>query len=176
MRPSDASMTSVVLTATPNYPWGWAQCGNTPFRWYKGNTHEGGVHVPLIVHWPSGTRADQRGSIRDQFTNVSDVAPTIYELVGIDAPEVFNGHAQLPVTGQSFASTMADDGAEQPNTLQYFEMIGSRAIVEGDWKAVCRHSQGDDYDAERWELFNLANDRSECVVLGCMFTEIASMP
>ncbi|MEZ5310464.1 MAG: arylsulfatase [Microthrixaceae bacterium] len=148
-----------------NYPWGWAQCGNTPFRWYKGNTHEGGVHVPLIVHWPSGTRADQRGSIRDQFTNVSDVAPTIYELVGIDAPEVFNGHAQLPVTGQSFASAMADDGAEQPNTLQYFEMIGSRAIVEGDWKAVCRHSQGDDYDAERWELFNLADDRSECVDL-----------
>ena len=29
-----------------NYPWGWAQCGNTPFKWYKQNTHEGGVHVP----------------------------------------------------------------------------------------------------------------------------------
>ncbi len=37
-----------------NYPWGWAQAGNTPFRWYKQNTHEGGVHVPLIVHWPAG--------------------------------------------------------------------------------------------------------------------------
>ena len=24
-----------------NYPWGWAQCGNSPFRWYKQNTHEG---------------------------------------------------------------------------------------------------------------------------------------
>ena len=42
-----------------NYPWGWAQCGNAPFKWYKQNTHEGGVHVPLIVHAPShidGTR------------------------------------------------------------------------------------------------------------------------
>ena len=37
-----------------NYPWGWAQCGNTPFKWYKQNTHEGGVHVPMIVHWPAG--------------------------------------------------------------------------------------------------------------------------
>ncbi len=37
-----------------NYPWGWAQAGNTPFKWYKQNTHEGGVHVPLIVHWPAG--------------------------------------------------------------------------------------------------------------------------
>ena len=42
-----------------NYPWGWAQAGNTPFKWYKQNTHEGGVHVPLIVHWPSGI-ADAR--------------------------------------------------------------------------------------------------------------------
>ncbi|NCY17806.1 MAG: arylsulfatase, partial [Actinobacteria bacterium] len=24
-----------------NYPWGWAQAGNTPFKWYKQNTHEG---------------------------------------------------------------------------------------------------------------------------------------
>ena len=37
-----------------NYPWGWAQVGNTPFKWYKQNTHEGGVHVPLVVHWPTG--------------------------------------------------------------------------------------------------------------------------
>ena len=42
-----------------NYPWGWAQAGNTPFKWYKQNTHEGGVHVPLIVHWPAGI-ADAR--------------------------------------------------------------------------------------------------------------------
>ena len=35
-----------------NYPWGWAQAGNTPFKWYKQNTHEGGVHVPLVVDWP----------------------------------------------------------------------------------------------------------------------------
>ena len=35
------------------YPWGWAQVGNTPSKWYKQNTHEGGVRVPLVVHWPS---------------------------------------------------------------------------------------------------------------------------
>ena len=38
-----------------NYPWGWAQAGNTPFRWYKQNTHEGGVHVPFVMHWPAGS-------------------------------------------------------------------------------------------------------------------------
>ena len=45
-----------------NYPWGWAQAGNTPFKWYKQNTHEGGVHVPLVVHWPEGIAA--RGEVR----------------------------------------------------------------------------------------------------------------
>ncbi len=43
-----------------NYPWGWAQAGNTPFKWYKQNTHEGGVHVPLIVHWPERHRRARR--------------------------------------------------------------------------------------------------------------------
>ena len=47
-----------------NYPWGWAQCGNTPFKWYKQNTHEGGVHVPMIVHWPAGIDPAQRGTTR----------------------------------------------------------------------------------------------------------------
>ncbi|MCP4221844.1 MAG: sulfatase-like hydrolase/transferase, partial [Actinomycetia bacterium] len=74
-----------------NYPWGWAQCGNSPFKWYKQNTHEGGVHVPLIVHWPAGIGADQRGTSRRQFVNVSDVAPTIYELLGITPPTVYQG-------------------------------------------------------------------------------------
>ncbi len=149
-----------------NYPWGWAQCGNTPFKWYKQNTHEGGVHVPMIVHWPAGVPVDQRGSFRHQFINVSDVAPTIYDLLGISAPEVFNGLEQLPVTGHSFASTLADPGAAATNTLQYFEMTGSRALVAiqsgRHWKAVCRHIAGADYDTEQWELYDLAADASEC--------------
>ena len=46
-----------------NYPWGWAQCGNSPFKWYKQNTHEGGVHVPMIVHAP-GVVAEPAGTKR----------------------------------------------------------------------------------------------------------------
>ncbi|MCU0261632.1 MAG: arylsulfatase, partial [Ilumatobacteraceae bacterium] len=81
-----------------NYPWGWAQCGNAPFRWYKQNTHEGGVHVPMIVHWPAGIPAEQHGTLRDQFTFASDIVPTLYELVGVEPPAVRRGLEQLPVT------------------------------------------------------------------------------
>jgi arylsulfatase len=145
-----------------NYPWGWAQCGNSPYKWYKQNTHEGGVHVPLIVHWPVGIDSDQRGTKRDQFVNVADVAPTVYELLGITPPEQYHGVSQLPVTGHSFVSALRDASAPATNTLQYFEMGGSRALVAGDWKAVCKHTQGGDYDTEPWELYHLPSDRSEC--------------
>lgn len=145
-----------------NYPWGWAQCGNSPFKWYKQNTHEGGVHVPMIVHWPNGIDQPERGSMRDQFVNVADLAPTIYELVGVTPPDTYLGIEQLPVTGHSFASVLGDPAAPATNTLQYFEMFGSRALVAGEWKAVCKHQQGADFATEPWELYHLPSDRSEC--------------
>ena len=149
-----------------NYPWGWAQCGNSPFKWYKQNTHEGGVHVPMIVHAPGLVAAHQAGTKRSQFVNVADIVPTIYELVGVTPPGVYRGVEQLPVSGHSFASVLADPAAPATNTLQYFEMGGSRALVAGDqaslWKAVCKHTQGADYDTEQWELYHLTDDWSEC--------------
>ena len=145
-----------------NYPWGWAQCGNAPFKWYKQNTHEGGVHVPLIVHWPAGIAATEAGSKRHQFVNVSDIVPTIYELLNIVPPEVFRGLEQLPVTGHSFAPVLANADAPASNTLQYFEMAGSRALVSGFWKAVCKHTPGADFESEPWELYDLSLDASEC--------------
>lgn len=145
-----------------NYPWGWAQAGNTPFRWYKQNTHEGGVHVPLILHWPNAIAAEQHGTCRDQFTYASDIAPTIYNLLGVTPPTHHHGVELIAESGRSFADTLTNPEAPATNTLQYFEMNGSRALVSGTWKAVCRHTQGDDYDTEPWELFDLAADPSEC--------------
>ena len=148
-----------------NYPWGWAQCGNTPFKWYKQNTHEGGVHVPMVVHYPERITGDQRGARRDQFVYVSDIAPTIYDLVGVTPPGTYRGIEQLPVTGHSFVSVLDDPAAPATNTTQYFEMMGSRAIVAGDWKAVCKHNPGADFDTEAWELYHLSTDFSECTDL-----------
>lgn len=145
-----------------NYPWGWAQCGNTPFRWYKQNTHEGGVHVPMILHWPTGIPTEQRGTLRHQFVHVSDIVPTLYDLIGVTVPAVRGGVEQMPVTGTSFAAVLADAHAPATNTCQYFENGGSRALVAKGWKAVCKHTPGADYDTEPWELYDLAADPSEC--------------
>jgi arylsulfatase len=148
-----------------NYPWGWAQAGNTPFKWYKQNTHEGGVHVPMIAHWPRGVPEPDRGGLRDQFHHVIDVAPTIYEVLGVTPPAVFRGYEQMPVTGTSMLYTFSDPDAPTEHDVQYFEMFGHRAIYADGWKAVTRHTKGTAFDDDDWELYRVAADRSECINL-----------
>jgi arylsulfatase len=145
-----------------NYPWGWAQAGNTPFRWYKSNTHEGGVHVPCIVHWPNGI--DDGGQIRHQFHYVTDIAPTIYEIVGVEAPPTYRGVPQIPVAGTSMAYTFdpANAGGPSSRDAQYFEMMGHRGMYVDGWKAVTLHEPGTPFDDDRWELYDLTVDPSEC--------------
>ena len=143
-----------------NYPWGWAQAGNTPFRWYKQNTHEGGVHVPFVMHWPAGI-ADG-GAIRDQFHYVTDVAPTIYDIIGIEAPAVYRGVEQFPIAGESMTYAFTNTDAPTNHDVQYFEMFGHRAMYDAGWKAVTRHTPGLAFDDDVWELYNLNVDPSEC--------------
>jgi len=145
-----------------NYPWGWAQAGNTPFKWYKQNTHEGGVHVPFIMHWPNGI--DDAGGIRRQFHYVTDIAATVYEILNIEAPSVYRGLDQFPLAGTSMAYAF-DAGAVDESTkhnVQYFEMVGHRAIYVDGWKAVTRHTHGVSFEDDEWELYDLNTDPSEC--------------
>jgi arylsulfatase A-like enzyme len=148
-----------------NYPWGWAQAGNTPFKWYKQNTHEGGVHVPLILHWPRQVSDTERGGLRDQYHYVSDIAPTIYDILDVTPPQVYRGNEQLPITGQSMRYTLADAAEPDRRPMQHYEMMGHRAIYSDGWKAVTRHTPGVAYSDDDWELYHVATDRSECVNL-----------
>src|SRR5215472_6412566 len=145
-----------------NYPWGWAQAGNTAFKWYKQNTHEGGVHVPLIVHWPAGIRESLRGGLRDQFHHVNDIVPTIYDVLGVTPPSVYRGYEQMPITGTSFRYSFEDPEVPSRKPVQYFEMMGHRALYSSGWKAVTRHQPGVSFEDDDWELYHVAEDRSEC--------------
>lgn len=142
-----------------HYPRGWAQAGNTPGRWYKYHSHEGGVHDPLIVRWPS--RITARGEIRNQFHHIIDIAPTILELIGIDSPRILRGVEQRPIHGVSMSYCFDDSQVKSNRKVQYFEMFGNRAIYADGWKAVSRHFQDAEYDEEPWELYHLESDFSE---------------
>jgi arylsulfatase A-like enzyme len=142
-----------------NYPWGWAQAGNSPLRWYKQNTYGGGVRDPLVVHWPA--RITDGGAIRPQFLHAVDLAATILHVTGAPVPEQFNGHAQIPMHGATIAPTFTDASAPPPRRLQYFEQMGHRGIWADGWKATTYHQPGHPYDDDEWELFHLDEDFSE---------------
>ena len=145
-----------------NYPWGWTVAGNTPFKRWKREVHEGGVADPLIVHWPAGIRA--RGEVRRQYVHAIDVAPTVLELLGIDAPAAIDGVAQRPLEGVSFAHSLDAPGAPSRHETQYYEMFGCRALYHRGWKAVTYRPMmhPGSYDDDRWELYHVDEDPSEC--------------
>jgi arylsulfatase A-like enzyme len=148
-------------SAHNNYPWGWTMAGNTPFRRWKREVHEGGVADPCIVRWPARVR--DGGGIRRQFAHAIDVMPTVLELAGIDAPD--------GIDGTSFAYALDDASAPERHDTQYFEMLTSRAIYHRGWKAVTFHPLAHMYDdgldpdapfeEDVWELYHVAVDVSE---------------
>ena len=148
-----------------NYPWGWTVAGNTPFRRWKRETHEGGVADPLIVHWPRRIGAADRGGVRRQYVHAIDIVPTVLEAIGVEAPEVVAGVDQRPLDGRSFLASLTDPAAPEHRTTQYYEMFGCRAIYHDGWKAVLYHPiQVDEPGLAEapWELYDLRADPSEC--------------
>ena len=138
-----------------NFPWGWAMASNTPLKRYKQNTHGGGIRDPLIVSWPAKLPTD--GSVRSQFCHVSDLAPTILELLGVAS----HHRPGIGTPGCSFAASLHDAYAATAKDVQYFEMFGHRGLVHDGWKAVAYHEPGTAFEDDEWELYHLAEDFNE---------------
>ena len=132
---------------------------NTPFRLYKINTHAGGHSVPFIFHWPKGAAAGI--GLRDQWAHVTDLLPTLCDLSGVTVPAERNGIALQPVDGLSFAPVLGDAAAPHPRGGQLLEMQGHRGFYDGDWEIVTRHQPLTEFGDHEWELYNLADDRTE---------------
>jgi arylsulfatase A-like enzyme len=139
-----------------NFPWGWAMAANTPLKRYKQNTHGGGIRDPLVISWPQGIAA--RGEVRTPFCHVSDVVPTVLDLLQLQAPTHVNGVAQMPLEGESFKASLTALDAPARKAAQYFEMFGHRGLWQDGWKAV---APGTPFDADKWELYHLSEDFAE---------------
>ena len=148
-----------------NYPLGWAMAGNTPCKFYKQNTHGGGVRDPFVVHWPAGLPPDAAGGLRHQFHHVSDVVPTVLDVLDVQLPNIVNGVIQMPLHGTPMTYTFSDAGAPTRKSVQHFEMLGHRGIVADGWKAVTIHDPRVLIDDDRWELYHLDEDFSETIDL-----------
>jgi arylsulfatase A-like enzyme len=164
-------------TTYPHYHAGWAMAGNTPFVYFKQSVHRGGQQDPLIVSWPRGIKA--RGEIRDQYHHISDIAPTLLDVIGIEMAEEIDGVKQQPMDGISMAYSFDDKDAPNAKKVQYYEMFGNQAIWAEGWKAVTLHAKRMpwdlnvvlDFDKDEWELYNVNEDFSESENLAAQHPE-----
>jgi len=115
------------------YSPGWAHVGNTPFRLYKQNQHEGGITSPAIVHWPNGLKT-KPGSITHQRAHLIDVMPTVLELGAAAYPEADHQGEVLPTQGASLVPILKGEQREPYD--MYFRFSSNRAVRVGDMKLV----------------------------------------
>jgi arylsulfatase len=159
----------------PHYAYGWAVAGDTPYRYYKQTTHEGGTRVPLVIAWPKGIAA--RGELRSQFVHVSDIAPTILAAVGVTAAATINNVPQSPMEGQSVAATFADNSMPGHQGAQYVELYGNKGLWLDNWSIVTTHrTRMWDFNVaktfdEPWELYDLRSDPGQAHDLAARFPE-----
>jgi arylsulfatase len=150
-----------------HFPSAWAHAMDTPFQWTKQvASHFGGTRNPMIVSWPS--RIKDRGGLRQQFTHVIDIVPTLYEVIGITPPIELNGVPQKPIEGISLAYTFDDVQAKERHTTQYFELGVNRGLYHDGWMASALSfppwqpvRTGFDPDKQKWELYNIKEDFSQ---------------
>ncbi len=158
-------------TAHNNYPWGWTMAGNTPFRRWKREVHEGGIADPVHRQLAPRHRRPRRdpAPVHPRDRRAAD-DPRADRDRRADRARATSRRA--PVEGSSFASVLHAADAPPHHTTQYFEMLGSRGIYHDGWKAVtfkplgAMYDDGLDPDApfedDVWELYHVAEDFSEC--------------
>ena len=159
----------------PHIPAGWTLAANTPFQWTKQiASHFGGTRNPMVISWPK--RITDKGGLRSQFHHIIDIAPTILEAAGIRAPRVVNGVTQKPIEGISMVYTFDSAAAPDRRTVQYFELLGNRAIYKNGWVAATQHGipwktagQDKSFDADVWELYDVTKDFSEATDLAAKY-------
>jgi arylsulfatase A-like enzyme len=160
--------------------WSWAF--DTPFSWFKQiASHLGGVRQGMAISWPG--HIDDVGGVRNQFSHVIDIVPTILDATHITPPEVVDGIRQAPIEGTSLAYTFSGKNANAPtrHTVQYFEMMGDHSIYKDGWMLSTKVKRApweafgpanpDPLNNVTWELYNLDKDYSQIEDLAAKYPQ-----
>lgn len=113
-----------------------------PYKGIKRDLYDGGIHVPMIVHWPKEITQPR---VDDTPWAFADVLPTLAELANVSLHQV----PRVKTNGVSIRTLLRDDPQPIPERLLYWEfgkqagdpnsgIIGEvfQAARRGPWKAV----------------------------------------
>ena len=130
----------------------------SPLAYYKFHANEGGLRVPLVM---SGPGISRRGELSDEFVFVTDLAPTILSLAGVnDHGGSWQTREVEPIVGKDFSSYLQGHAGpiHTPSEPIGYEMGGSGALFKGDYKIVINKFEQNESE---WHLFNIKTDPGE---------------
>ena len=132
----------------------WANVANTPFRFWKARSYEGGICTPMIVHWTKGNK-QKKGAVTAQAGHVIDLLATCLDVSGAKYPAEYNDHKIISCQGISLLPILKK-GKRKGHRELCFEHFNEKALIdESGWKIVRGQNM------KNWELYNLNEDRTE---------------
>ena len=128
----------------------WANVANTPFRYYKNYSYQGGICTPFIVHWPGVT---QKGFINHTQAQFIDILPTFMDIAGTDwYPDTYKDEQVPKPEGKSLVPVFKGNRLNREEPL-YFDWSNGSALINEDYKIVRLK--------DNWHLYDMHTDRTE---------------
>ena len=138
---------------------------NLPFRGAKGWNYEGGIRVPLIVHWPGKTPPN---STSHAVVTGTDYYPTLLEM--LDLPALPEQHKD----GKSFVPALKTEDYERGPIYWHFPHYSNHGFQSpGGAIRFGRYKLLEYYENGTIQLFDLENDIGEQSDLAKSQPEIA---
>lgn len=136
----------------------WANVSNTPFRYYKNYSYEGGINTPLIVRWPGKIEPGSFSRFPGHFI---DIMATLVDLTGANYPLAYEGEEIAPLQGESLLPSVKGEDPARSSPL-FWEWSRGQAVRQGDWKMVRWGKE------TPWDLYKVSEDPTE-------FNNVASL-
>src|SRR5206468_10065314 len=96
-----------------------------------------------------------------QWMHVTDIVPTVLDVLGAPYPVNFSGYATRGLDGASAHVLLRDADAASGRTQQHYELAGNRGFIRGRWKIVSLQPPGKPMELDNWMLFDLDDDATE---------------
>ncbi len=133
----------------------WANVSNTPFRYYKNYSYEGGINTPFIAKWPGKIEANTFSEFPGHFI---DFMATIVDIAEIKYPTEHNGETIIPYEGMSLLPAFGGRQIERQKPI-FWEWKAGQAVYDNSWKIVKNGLNSP------WDLYNLDSDPTETINL-----------
>lgn len=138
----------------------WASAAAAPLAGYKFSAAEGGLRVPLVIAWP-GNPSIRRGAVVSGLTHVTDIAPTILSLTGVEGHDgVWQGRQVERMSGETLTPALTGpvDAVRADDVPLGYELSGNAALFMGRYKLVRNLPPVGD---GQWRLFDIMSDPGE---------------